>query len=444
MGTLRRPPQHRLRAPLAEELHARPFAPLTAPAELLNLAFAPEDDAARRDPSADLAHLNALLQSLGAKTVHPPAGGPLPSHHAVEAAGLRITWERHTEFVSVTLTSFATPERPFEPWLVERLAQDWLDAAPGPVISAALLHVEAAPDAGAAEAAMKRLSRCFDLSSIAQATVTEGEAIAMGDFRLDAEGYVRFGLIGVGDVGPRRLGRIAQRLIELETYRTMALLALPEARRIGPRLNAAEAALTEIVGAIAGASANGASTPDERATLDQLTEIAAELESLKAETAFRFDAGRAYAAIVWERLEAIREERIGSRQLFTEFMVRRFKPSMRSCEAAAARLDGLSDRVSRAANLLRTRVDVSLEAQNQKLLESMNRRAQLQLRLQETVEGFSVVAISYYALNLLASALAPAGAALDLSEKILKALLVAPTVVLVWLFLRQVKRRLDR
>src|SRR3546814_18423991 len=53
-----------------------------------------------------------------------------------------------------------------------------------------------------------------------------------------------------------------------------------------------------------------------------------------------------------------------------------------------------------ASNLLRTRVDIELEAQNRDVLMSMNRRARLQLRLQETVEGLSVVAISYYVVGL--------------------------------------------
>ena len=50
--------------------------------------------------------------------------------------------------------------------------------------------------------------------------------------------------------------------------------------------------------------------------------------------------------------------------------------------------------------MLRTRVDIEIERQNQELLAQMNRRAKIQLHLQETVEGLSVVAITYYASQL--------------------------------------------
>ncbi len=413
---------------------------------MLNFAFAPEQGAAMRSAEAELDHLNRLLRDLGAPALQPHEDGRAPSHHQVEVAGIRVKWERHTEFSSVTLTAAASPEEPFQPWLAERVSQEWLEAASGPAICATLVHIEAAEDLKAAEAATSRLIKHFDASSAAQAAITDREALALGDFRIDPNGYVRFALIALAGIGPRRLGRIAQRLIEIETYRVMAMLALPEARRLTPRLNAAESALSEIAADIAGprSPSDAGGSEAERVTLDRLTEIAAELEKIKAETAYRFDAARAYEAIVWERLEAIREERVGNRQLFKEFMARRFKPAMRTCAAASNRLDGLTDRVSRAANLLRTRVDVSLEAQNQKLLESMNRRAQLQLRLQETVEGLSVVAISYYAVGLAGFALRPLGDWLGIGETTLNALLVAPVVLLVWFFLKSVKRRLDR
>lgn len=446
---MRNAPQHHLRRALTDELHARPFAPITAPAEMLYYAFAPETGAADRSSAADLAHLNMLLAHLGAPELHKAEGARTPNHHEVEIADIRIKWERHTEFVSITLTAFGARDKPFDPWLAERVPQAWLDAAPGPALCATMIHIEAAEYESAAEEAVARLSLNLVPSSTAQASITDGEALALGDFRIDANGYVRFALIGVAGIGPRRLGRVAQRLLEIETYRTMAMLALPEARRLGPRLGAVERDLSEIVAEIARPQEGGPVDPEaqlvaERATLDRLTEIAAELERMKAATAFRFDAARAYETLVWERLEALREERLDNRQLFTEFMVRRFKPAMRTCAATAARLDGLSDRVSRAANLLRTQVDVTLESQNQKLLESMDRRAQLQLRLQETVEGLSVVAISYYAVGLVGYALEPLGESLGLGEKGVKAALVVPVVLLVWFFLRSVKRRIER
>ena len=74
---------------------------------------------------------------------------------------------------------------------------------------------------------------------------------------------------------------------------------------------------------------------------------------------------------------------------------------MAFCESVDRRLAAAAERIDRASNLLRTRVEIEREAQNQLLLGAMNRRAKLQLRLQQTVEGLSVVAISYYAIAVL-------------------------------------------
>ena len=92
------------------------------------------------------------------------------------------------------------------------------------------------------------------------------------------------------------------------------------------------------------------------------------------------------------RIAELREGRVEGMPTLREFVERRLLPAMKTCETVARMQEGLSARISRASELLRTRVDIELERQNQELLAQMNRRAKLQLRLQETVEGLSVVA----------------------------------------------------
>jgi len=87
-----------------------------------------------------------------------------------------------------------------------------------------------------------------------------------------------------------------------------------------------------------------------------------------------------------------------------------------TCNTVSQRLHDLSERVSQASNLLSTRVDITRERQNQALLASMDKRARLQLRLQQTVEGLSVAAICYYVAGLVgygAKALKAAGVPLN-------------------------------
>ena len=198
----------------------------------------------------------------------------------------------------------------------------------------------------------------------------------------------------LSDPTPGRAGRIVQRLCEIETYRAMSMLGLIAAREVTGALNDLDPRLSALVSGL-----NADDRPAE-AALHELLTIASDLESLAVRMSFRFGATLAYEAIVTQRIEALREERLSGRQTFAEFMMRRYDPAMRTAKSTEARLRSMAERAQRAAELLRTRVDVERSAQNQKLLESMDRRADMALRLQHTVEGLSVVAISYYAVSL--------------------------------------------
>jgi len=179
---------------------------------------------------------------------------------------------------------------------------------------------------------------------------------------------------------------------------------------------------------------------DEVKTLDQLLRMSAEIELLSTSAAFRFGAAGAYEAIVNQRIEVLREERLQSRQTFGEFMMRRFDPAMRTVTSTQDQLRTMSDRALRAGNLLRTRVDVERSAQNQALLTSMDKRADLQLRLQRTVEGLSVVAISYYAVNLVLYILGPVAKA-GISKITLAAITTPIVLLIVWLMMERIHKK---
>ena len=226
------------------------------------------------------------------------------------------------------------------------------------------------------------------------ATVADGAAWVFTDFLFE-DGFSRFLVIDVS-LTRRQAGRTVQRLVEIETYRLMALLAFPVAKEVGRLLGASEQRLADLMDRTGSAR----NTEDERSVLADLTTMAAEVEHSVARTTFRFGAARAYHSLVMQRIAELRERRIIGLPTFHEFMERRLLPAMNTCETMARRQEDLSSRVARNSQLLRTRVEVELERQNQELLGQMNRRAKLQLHLQQTVEGLSVVAITYYASQL--------------------------------------------
>jgi uncharacterized membrane-anchored protein len=201
-----------------------------------------------------------------------------------------------------------------------------------------------------------------------------------------------------------------QRLFEIEAYRMLALLALPIARRQSPRTLVIERELAQLTDGIA--RGEGA----DESLLHELTRLAAEVESGLAASQFRFGACRAYSDLVRTRIGELREQRVPGLQTLDEFMARRFTPAVNTCATVSQRLHDLSERVAQASSLLATRVGIARERQNQALLASMDRRAKLQLRLQQTVEGLSVAAIVYYAAGLvgyLAKGAKSTGLALD-------------------------------
>jgi uncharacterized membrane-anchored protein len=423
--------EHPLRYDLVNELHARPSPRLSAPATCTFVAFKEPRDAANRDRLRDFAHLTALTTRHGG-----PRPDPDDSHYQGRLGRHDLKWESHTEFVTYMATTPGLPIRPFDPSAGAIFSAEWQGDAPGRRVAAVLVQIDILPENPAD--LLSRIENWFAKDSLTAVWVLEEAAMIAGDFRIDPDGWMRFAVFVRPDVGAGRIGRIVHRLVELETYRAMSMLGLGRSRSLSRRLNELEPRLSAIVDGM-----HDNARPAE-AVLHELLEVSAELEAQAVQHFFRFGATKAYEAIVMDRVTALRETRFLGRQMLAEFMRRRYRPAMRTVASAEDRLRAMIERTRRAADLLRTRVDVERSAQNQALLERMDRRADLQLRLQHTVEGLSVVAISYYAVGLLSYALYPVASAIGVDKAYLIAALTPVAVLIVWGAMRQVRRRLHK
>lgn len=418
---------HPQRYKLANELHARPFPAMASPCTAAYIAIKQSGPSATRDRSLDLAHLTNLLDRHG--VAHPQPGA---THYYGQIGKHWLKWEQHTEFVTYTVFSEGVRKHAFDAAEFEVFPSDWLAASPGQRVTSVLLRIENESDQ---DQITTNLRDWFVPESLAVSSMLDGAAVSAGDFRIDSNGHIRFAVFAASHTGARRVGRIVQRLCEVETYKAMSMLGFGHAQTLGPKLNALDRQLTDLMGTMSHENA----VPEE--TLHALLSISSELESLSAQGSFRFGATGAYEAIVGQRIEALREERFMGRQSFGEFMMRRYEPAMRTVQSAQRRLDAMSQRSIRASNLLRTRVDVDRTAQNQALLESLDGRADQQLKLQRTVEGLSVVAVSYYAVSLVSYALYPLTEVTGLSKGTVTALVTLPVIALVWVVLRRIQRR---
>ena len=409
---------HPERDALLAEAHARPYAPLELPMLATRIATLSGQDGA----DIDRRHMTALCRRLG-------QAEPSPDSRwcAMDAGNWRLRWERHTEFSTWTFFRTAARAHPFAESALDLAPVDWLAALPGEVLVATNLELRG-KEGGPSPTKM------LGADAIG-ARILDGAASVFTDLRPDASGKTRY-LVLMNTPDAALTGRLAIRMMELETYRLMALLAFPLAGTTARRLTRME----ERAGEIAAQLAREAG--DDRALLDSLVTLAAEAEALSGETSFRFGAARAYYNIVLDRIASLREQPIEGLQTLGEFMERRLAPAMRTCDAVFGREQAAIERIARTERMLNTRVEVAAEATSAALLRSMDRRARLQLRLQQTVEGLSVVAIAYYALALLTYVIKAVGRVRPLDET-LWAGIAAPLVLLaVWLALRRLRSKL--
>jgi uncharacterized membrane-anchored protein len=407
------------------EVHARPFHAVDTPQRVLHFAFM----TGGAKPGADRAALTAFCVARGL-----PVPGDTARHHRVALPQGSLRWELHAEFTTYTWEVGTTGEGPFQPasgvlaFIMKALPQ------PGPLLAAVDLHLLRG------DGAVPSFDGLFDPASLAVSRVDGDGALIASDFRADPAGFVRILVLDEG-LGPARAGALVQRLLEVETYRTLALLGLPEAQAMAPRVKAVEDSLTRI----AKAMNEGEGLASDHRLLDELTSLAATTEGDTAASGYRFSASRAYDNIVQQRLKVIREEGVAGYPTFQDFLARRMAPAMRTCVMLEERQANLSEKLSRASNLLRTRVDVEIERQNRDLLSAMNDRTRLQLRLQQTVEGLSVAAISYYVVGLAGYVLKGAKDVgwLPVDAGLATAVVVPLAILGVWGVVRRIRRSHD-
>ena len=438
---------HALRIPLAAEVHSRPFLRLNAPESLSHLAVYCRDGAEPR--GANVAGRHAMLAALclhfGVAAPHVDA-----KYFYHDFGRFRLKWECHTEFATYT---FAEPHDGTIP-LAEAFArvplmhipQDWLADLQGKIMVAA--HVVLDKSVTPAEDFAQELQRVFEGCLLVGSQVLQGGEV-WTDFLIQSDGFSRF---VVRDAGLReqQAGSLVQRVLEIETYRMMALLGLPYAQSAGPALNAVEEELATLTATMVDIDAtsdetfpqrSGQGSDPEQALLGSITRLAARVEKLSLDNNYRFSASQAYFRLVHARIEELRETRIEGIPTVGEFMERRLTPAMNTCAAIASRQEALAGRIAHTNDLLRTRVGIIQEHQNRRILQSMNRRAAQQLRLQQAVEGLSVVAISYYTVGLLSYAgKALKAAGVPMNVEVVTGILVPVVAGVVWLCLRRMHK----
>ncbi len=410
-----RPRFHPDRALIYAETHARPVLPVEAPVRIRRVAFMTGNG------GKDLAQVQVKMAELASMNGHD--GTAAAGQLAFTVNGRKIVWERHSEFSTLTWTS---PPDDWQAWPpniglefhggLELMVATRLDLTDAPSISSAAL-------AG------------FDELSLCYSEIFDGTAQAAADFVADADGFNRFE-VAVGGAGALRRGVIVRRLLEIETYRNFALLGLPLARISGAKIETYEAELEQMMRQV---SEHWGSV-DNQAALDALHDLSLKVENTVGETRFRFAAGRAYGDILGVRLDRLAEISIGEFATIKRYIDNRVVPALSTCEAMAKRLEALTATLGRATELLAARISLGIQKQNQSVLDTISATSQSQYRLQRTVEGLSIIAISYYAVAMIGYLVAGLHEAIHVDKEMAQSIAVPFVVVTVWWMIHRLRR----
>ena len=414
------------------ELHARPYVRFSAPAHVFHFAFLTGEGT----EAADEASLVRLKQAMGFEAAHETARHAI---HTASVAGLGrliLAWERHSEFVAYTFFLYEL-EIPFHPFDLDfrTLLPSGFPASIGvPLLVATRVAIGSRsemPDTP------EGLAEMFEGHTVNGSQVMGGQAKAWSCYRVHEDGFNRIALV-VNPMSPHSLGRTVERLVAIEDLYHLTLLSLPLAREIKSDL----ASWEDRVGLEMEVLRVADSVEQKRSVLDSFLGLAAEIEDLRARVSNRFTGSAAYFSLLESRFAELREEKIEHVLRLSRFVMRRLAPAAQTCRSVLERLTNLSERIDRAAELLRTKIDLHVEEQNQRLLADADRRARLQLELQDAVEGLSVVVITYYVVGLIGYVLKGANN-LGMNFNLDLTLGVAAPILLMaaWCIMRRIRKR---
>lgn len=423
---------HPQRDSIWRELHARPYVRFSAPAHVFHFAFLVDEVSGVADP----ARLANWKESAGLATAYETPRHAIYTASIAGLGRLAVAWEQHTEFVAYTffLYQLEIPFRPFGLDLQEILPSDFLAGMSVAPFVATRLAIgsrnEMADDASA-------LADIFEGHTVYGSKVMGGAAEAWSCYRVHKDGFNRIAL-DVHSMSQHSLGRTVQRLVAIEDLSHLTLLSVSLARDIRADFASWESQVVRHMEALRVAD----SITEKRSVLDSFLALAAEIENLRARVSNRFTGTAAYFSLLESRFAELREEKIEHVLGLSRFVLRRVAPAAQTCRSVLERLTSLSERIDRAAKLLRTSIELRVEEQNQRLLEDSNRRARLQLQLQHAVEGLSVVVVTYYVLGLLGLVLRAANhLGMRLNVELILGLAAPLLLVAAWCAMRRIRKR---
>ena len=430
-----------------DELHARPYIKLGNNLRTFHFAYLIKEN----DEKKSWNYLDKFLRKINFQKLPNESS----KYWVAEGKDLTVRYECHTEFISLTLIYPNKIENKNKPKLFDEnflnlLPIEFLENFPGDhFLSTWIDMVPSNFNFRPID-----IEDYFYHDNFAGSNVAEDGANVFMSFKSDRTDFLGSGFRRVfiqnKNLRTRRTGRLLQRIVELETYQVLSLLGLPQVRQETSNLSNLEKQITEITKSVSKTAKKNLNKksidyPDYQKDLNELSYVVAKIEEIDSSTNYRLSATAAYYKLVEQRIQDLREERLESFQTSYEFLSRRLQPAIRTTEAFSRRLESLATRAQRADNLVRTQIEMGVQIQNKNLLESMELRARAQLRLQETVESLSIVAITYYIVGLLSTLVDPINfEKFFISKTVFLALCVPIILILIWYIAKMVRKKINK
>ncbi len=432
-----------------DELHARPYIKLSNNLRTFHFAYLLKEN----DEKKSWVYLDKFLSNIDFQRLP----NEVSKYWVAEGKDLIIRYECHTEFISLTLIypnkiedDNKNKTKLFDENFLRLLPIEFLKNFPGEHFLSS--WIEMIPSKSNFKPI--DIEKFFYHDNFAGSNVAEDGANVFMSFKSDRTNFLGSGFRRVfiqnKNLRTRRTGRLLQRIVELETYQVLSLLGLPQVRSETKNLSNLEKQITEITKSVSKTAKSNLDKkairyPDYQKDLNELSYVVAKIEEIDSSTNYRLSATSAYYKLVEQRIKDLREIRLESFQTNNEFLSRRLQPAIRTSEAFSRRLESLATRAQRADNLVRTQIEMGVQIQNKDLLKSMELRARAQLRLQETVESLSIVAITYYIVGILSVLVNPINFDLIyISKELFLALCVPIVLILIWYVAKTVRKKINK
>ena len=384
------------RAALHQQMLARPQARMGLPVQIAYIAVL-NTDVSREQEFMHLAKLP------GQKTLTINA---LNSNFLrLQAGPCTLRWERHTEFTSYSVVRALPPSALLNDPPQQLVSQlwlddDWLANIPGRTFVAVHLVMMLGDPPHAVTRAGAYEHWFGEGAAVASMMGSPTHSSVVTNFAVQSDGFERILVLAASGMGEARVGRVAQRLLELETYRLLALRSLPIAKQLAPELTDCERVLLKIT-----EQWDDPQSGNEE-LLGALLALAARVEFAIAKHRTEFEAGIAYHALVTQRLAELQEKAIPGTQTLGEFVQRRLSPAVATVTSTARRMEALSERIGRASLLLRARIEVSLEKQGRQSAQTLKGTHVMLSRIHRTVQAVTIAAVAYGLINWILVAVA--------------------------------------